>query len=227
MRIISRTLIVGLVLSLGLCVIAADTPQAPQIRQATEADAKNFFNGKDLTGWWGDMNLWHAENGEIVGKTEKGIKRNEFLKSAISVGDFRLVCKIKLVPNEANSGIQFHSKPFEGNEMSGPQADAGKGWWGKLYGENLKWRGKTGVVISDKSGEPYLKPNEWNTYEVLAVGSKIRTAINGHVTTDIDDAEIPQSGIFGLQVHAGGPTEVRFKDMELELNPKFEMKTVK
>ena len=102
MRITSRAMIVGLVLSLGLCVIAADTPQAPQIRQATEADAKNFFNGKDLTGWWGDMNLFHVENGEIVGKTEKGIKRNEFLKNAISVGDFRLVCKIKLVPNEAD-----------------------------------------------------------------------------------------------------------------------------
>jgi len=227
MRNISRALIGVLVLSFCLCVIAADTPQAPAIRKATEADAKNFFNGKDLSGWWGDMTLFHVENGEIVGKTEKGIKRNEFLKSAISVGDFRLVCKIKLVPNEANSGIQFHSQPFEGNEMAGPQADAGKGWWGKLYGENLKWHGKTGVIISDKSGEQYLKPNDWNTYEVLAVGSKIRTAINGHITTDIDDPEIPQSGIFGLQVHAGGPTEARFKDFELELNPKFEMKTVK
>jgi len=227
MRNMSRALIGVLVLSFGLCVIAAETPQAPAIRKATEADAKNFFNGKDLSGWWGDMTLFHVENGEIVGKTDKGIKRNEFLKSAISVGDFRLVCKIKLVPNEANSGIQFHSQPFEGNEMAGPQADAGKGWWGKLYGENLKWHGKTGVIISDKSGEQYLKPNDWNTYEVLAVGSKIRTAINGHITTDIDDPEIPQSGIFGLQVHAGGPTEARFKDFELELNPKFEMKTVK
>jgi hypothetical protein len=226
MRGISR-LLTALLIGCCLCTIAADSPQTPAIRKATGADAKNFFNGKDLSGWWGDMTLFHVENGEIVGKTDKGIKRNEFLKSAISAGDFRLVCKIKLVPNEANSGIQFHSQPFEGSEMAGPQADAGKGWWGKLYGENLKWHGKTGVIISDKSGEPFLKPNDWNTYEVLAVGSKIRTAINGHITTDIDDAEIPQSGLFGLQVHAGGPTEVRFKDFELELNPKFEMKTAR
>ncbi|HEX4792583.1 MAG TPA: DUF1080 domain-containing protein [Humisphaera sp.] len=224
MRGFISSILLGLVC---ITLIGADEPKAPVIRPATPADAKNFFNGKDLTGWWGDMTLFHVENGEIVGKTDKGIKRNEFLKSAVSVGDFRLVCKIKLVPNEANSGIQFHSVVFEGNEMSGPQADAGKGWWGKLYGENLKWHGKTGVLISEKSGEEFLKPNDWNTYEVLAVGTKIRTAINGHLTTDIDDAEIPREGMFGLQVHAGGPTEVRFKDFELELNPKFEMKTVK
>jgi len=227
MRNVCRSTIGLLLVGFCLTALAADEPKSPTIRPATAQDARNFFNGKDLTGWWGDMTLFHVENGEIVGKTEKGIKRNEFLKSAVSVGDFRLVVKIKLVPNEANSGVQFHSTVFQGNEMSGPQADAGKGWWGKLYGENLKWRGKTGVIISETSGEPFLKPNDWNTYEVLAVGTKIRTAINGHITTDIDDAEIPKEGMFGLQVHAGGPTEVRFKDFDLELNPKFEMKTAK
>ena len=34
-------------------------------------------------------------------------------------------------------------------------------------------------------------------------------------------------GIIGLQVHSGGPTEVRFKDFKLELNPKFDLNTVK
>ncbi len=32
-------------------------------------------------------------------------------------------------------------------------------------------------------------------------------------------------GITGLQVHSGGPTKVRFKRFELELNPRFELKT--
>jgi len=77
------------------------------------------------------MTLFTVKDGEIVGKTDTGIKQNEFLKSRLSVGDFRLVCKIKLVPNEANSGIQFRSVPHNGNEMAGSQADAGKGWWGK------------------------------------------------------------------------------------------------
>jgi len=54
------------------------------------------------------------------------------------------------------------------------------------------------------------------------VGSKVRTSLNGNVCVDLDDEKISKRGIFGLQVHAGGPVEVRFKDIRLELNPKFD-----
>jgi len=202
---------------------ASPEQKSPEIKTATAEDAKHLFNGKDLTGWWGDLSLWHVENGELVGKTDKGIRQNEFLKSAVSVGDFRLTCQMKLTPNKANSGIQFHSIQFHNNEMSGPQADSGKGWWGQLYGENFGNK----VIGKNHSGEQVVKPEEWNTYEVLAVGTKVRTAINGKLCVDEDIANIPQTGMFGLQIHAGGPTEVRFKDIVLELNPKFELKTLK
>ena len=56
--------------------------QVPML--ATEDNVKDFFNGKDLTGWDGDPKLWSVENGEIVGKSP-GIKKNEFLKSHIEV----------------------------------------------------------------------------------------------------------------------------------------------
>ena len=61
---------------------------------------------------------------------------NEFLKSKAAFDDFRLALKIKLVPNKENSGVQFRSERFGDYEMKGPQADAGAGWWGKLYEEN-------------------------------------------------------------------------------------------
>ena len=137
----------------------------------------------------------------------------------MALDDFRLVLKLKLAPNKENSGVQFRSERFGDYEMKGPQADVGAGWWGKLYEEN--GRG----ILSEKSGEPYLKPDDWNTYEIVAVGSKIRTAINGHVCCDLDDPKISRRGILGLQMHAGGPLEVRFKDFQLELNPKFELVT--
>jgi putative heme-binding domain-containing protein len=185
------------------------------------ADPATFFNGKDLSAWDGDLALWKVENGEIVGSTKTGLKHNEFLKSRMLLDDFRLVLKIKLVPNSANSGIQFHSEREGDYEMKGPQADVGAGWWGKLYEENGR------AIISDKSGEPFVNKDEWNTYEVLAVGGKVQTAINGHLCVDLDDPKISQHGIIGLQMHSGGPMEVRFKDLQLELNPKFEMTTVK
>jgi putative heme-binding domain-containing protein len=107
--------------------------QAPML--ATPENVKDFFNGKNLTGWDGDAKLWSVDNGEIVGKSP-GLKRNEFLKSHLTVSDFRLTLKVKLVPNKENSGIQFRSESLPDGEMRGPQADIGAGWWGKLYEEN-------------------------------------------------------------------------------------------
>jgi putative heme-binding domain-containing protein len=70
-------------------------PLATQpIVPATKENAKTFFNGNDLTGWWGLEGLWHVENGELVGKTDKGIGQNEFLKSTLLVKDFRLTVKV-------------------------------------------------------------------------------------------------------------------------------------
>jgi len=126
-------------------------------------------------------------------------------------GDFRLKVKVKLVPNAGNSGIQFRSEALSDGEIKGPQADVGAGWWGKLYEEN--GRG----LIWDKSGEPFVKADDWNEYEVVASGSKIRTYINGHLCVDLDDPRGPRRGIFAFQLHSGDPMEVRFKDLRLEL----------
>ena len=190
---------------------------------ATPDTAKDFFNGKDLTGWVGRTDVFKVENGELVGKTATGLKNNEFLRNDLEVSDFRLIVKIKLVPDEANSGIQFRSVPLPNSpEMKGYQADAGKGWWGKLYHESGR------ALLWDKAPpEGVVKKNDWNTYEVLAVGHKIQTAINGRKCVDLDDPQGELKGHIAVQVHSGGPTEVRFKDFELELNPEAKLKTVK
>jgi MoaA/NifB/PqqE/SkfB family radical SAM enzyme len=139
----------------------------------------------------------------------------------MELANFRLVLKVKLTPNKENSGVQFRSEKFGDYEMKGPQADIGLGWWGKLYEENGR------AVLSATPGDPFVNVDDWNTYEIVAVDGKVRTALNGHVCVDLDDGKIARSGITGLQMHAGGPIEVRFKDLQLELNPKFELLTVK
>jgi putative membrane-bound dehydrogenase-like protein len=179
---------------------------------ATPDNAGDFFNGKDLTGWDGDRKLWSVEGGEIVGKSA-GLKRNAFLTSHMLAGDFRLSVKVKLTPNKENSGIQFRSVSLPDGEMRGPQADIGAGWWGKLYEEN--GRG----ILWDKSGEKYVKSDDWNEYEIVAEGSRMRTSINGKLCVDVNDAALARRGIFGLQIHAGGPMEVRFKELKLTVLP--------
>jgi putative membrane-bound dehydrogenase-like protein len=179
---------------------------------ATKENAKDLFNGKDLAGWDGNPKLWKVENGEIVGKTT-GLSRNEFLRSHMVAGNFHLKVKVKLTPNKENSGIQFRSEALPDGEVKGPQADIGLGWWGKLYEEN--GRG----VLWDKSADTLVKPEEWNDYEVMAEGPHVRTFLNGKPCVDLVDPKLSRRGLFALQLHSGGPLEVRFKELQLEVLP--------
>jgi putative heme-binding domain-containing protein len=182
--------------------------QAPLL--ATSENASLIFNGKDLTGWRGDAKLWTVDSGEIVGHTS-GLGHNAFLVSEMAAQDFQLSLEVKLVDNAGNSGIQFRSASLQNGEMKGYQADIGAGWWGKLYEESGR------ALLWDKSGEKHVKNGEWNTYRIEAVGPRVRTWINGQLCVDLDDPEGARRGVFGLQLHSGGKTEVRFRKLELHV----------
>jgi hypothetical protein len=193
----------------SLVAYLASSGQVPML--ATPDNLKSFFNGTDLTGWHGNQSLWSVEDGQIVGRTS-GLDHNEFLASDLALGDFRLRCQVQLVDSRGNSGIQFRSETLADGLVKGYQADIGPNWWGKLYEEHGR------ALLWPKSGEAHVKPG-WNTYEVLAKGDRIRTWINGQPCVDLTDPPGAKRGIVALQLHAGGPTEVRFKDFEIELQP--------
>jgi hypothetical protein len=180
--------------------------------KATLENVSQFFNGKDLTGWKGNAELWSVVDGEIVGKTS-GLKENEFLISDMAAGDFKLTVDVKLVGNQGNSGIQFRSVARDDGSVEGYQADVGAGWWGKLYEEHGR------ALLWDKSGESHVKNGEWNTYVIEAVGSKVTTSINGQPCVDLDDPKGRREGAFALQLHSGGATEVRFRNPQLVIAP--------
>jgi len=191
----------------SLIAYLANDRQSPML--ATQTIAPEFFNGKDLTNWMGDEKLWKIVEGEIVGKTS-GIKHNDFLKSELAVEDFHLKVEVKLVGNKGNSGIQFRSEVTD-EGMKGYQADIGAGWWGKLYEEEGR------ALLWKESGEKHVKNDDWNRYEVRAVGSKIQTWINGKLCVDMEDPSGSKRGLIALQLHSGGETEVRFRNLELQV----------
>ena len=176
--------------------------------------AKGFFNGKNLDRWQGNHKYWSVKDGMILGTSEEYIPGNEFLWSDEKVGDFYLSFKVKLTPNSGNSGVQFRSRPGKGGFAIGYQADIGKGSWGCLYEEHgrayLDW---------PSVGEEQVKPDAWNEYEILAVGHRIWTAINGVISVAIDDPKGALSGQISLQLHAGPPMELLFADLKLVKNP--------
>jgi acetyl esterase/lipase/prenyltransferase beta subunit len=194
-----------------------------------------LFNGKDLAGWEGDTSLWSARDGMLVGKTA-GLKHNDFLATEKSYGDFILKFSFRLVGGEGNSGVQFRSVRVPGHEMSGYQADIGQNYWGCLYDESR--RNKVLVQASAKALESANKGG-WNHYVIRALGNRILLTLNGVTSVDYreEDAGIASDGKIAVQIHAGGPMEIQFKDLYIQalarptadnpMGPGFHLRTVK
>jgi len=212
---------------------------------ATEDGFTPLFNGKDLAGWDGNPALWSVKDGAIVGQTseQNPIKGNTFLiwTNGI-VADFELRSSFKIEPLNsqgfANSGIQYRSKILDpkGWVVGGYQADmeAGKTYTGILYEERMRGilatRGEkvlldkdcnkkvTGSVGSSDEIQASLKPGDWNEYVIIAQGNHLQQFINGKQTIDVtDDCESNRAmnGVLALQLHAGQPMKVQFRDLRL------------
>ena len=102
--------------------------------------------------------------------------------------------------------------------MSGYQADIGEPeWWGCLYDESR--RNKVLAKSDMAKVGPALKKNDWNEYRVRCQGAHIQLWLNGVPTVDYteEDATIAkEDGFIAVQIHGGGVTEVRFKDIAIE-----------
>ena len=179
-----------------------------------------LFNGKDLTGWEGSSEYWSVHDGGIVAKSTKNIPQNELLWSATEVKDFYLALDVRLTPQNRHGGIQFRSKPDKGQSRAiGYQADMGQvaehgNLWGRLYDE-----GGRGKLDWNTHGAKVVKPGEWNRYEILAVGHRIWTAVNGTLCTAIEDPSGKLSGRIGLTIAQGPAKTVQYRILAFSHDP--------
>jgi len=187
--------------------------------ELAHAEKKNpkshsLFNGKDLTGWEGDLELWKVEKGMIVGDSS-GIKHSQFLSTKTQHKTFELKLEFRLLNGIGNSGIQFRSKRVpESTEIEGYQADLGQKYWGCLYDESRRRR-----ILAQAPTElnDHIKKKGWNKYVIRAEGNRIVLSINGFQTVNYveQDESIPQSGVIALQVHSGPPLRVEFRNLRI------------
>ncbi len=198
--------------------LACTTPEKQE--EETVSEASQFFNGENLHGWsTTSPEYWSVQDGAIVAEATEAVPKNEFLWSDEPVKDFYLKAEVLMETNTANAGIQFRSvKADSSGQALGYQADMGKDVWGRLYHEH----GRQKLFWKDR-GEQAVKPGEWNTYEILAVGDRIWTAINGTLAVAVRDPGGDDSGYIALQLHAGPPQTVRYRIKELTENPKVEL----
>lgn len=181
----------------------------------------SLFDGKTFQGWEGPMESFRVEDGAIVGGTLKApIPQNQFLCTTRSYTNFVLRLKFKLVGEATNAGIQIRTRRIPDDpEVIGYQADLGPGYWGALYDESR--RRKVLAAPDSEAVLKVLKSNDWNDYVIRAEGNRIQLWINGLKTVDYTepDDDIDQSGVIGLQIHAGSPGEAWYTEITLEELP--------
>lgn len=141
-----------------------------------------------------------------------------------------------------NSGIQYRSKVVDETNfvVAGYQADFeyGEKYSGILYEEKgrgiLAQRGqkvtlaqgaepkKPAINVTGETGksdeiQAAIDKDGWNEYKIIAKGNHLQQFINGKLTVDVTDdtAEAAKKGVIALQVHAGPPMQVEFKDIVL------------
>jgi putative heme-binding domain-containing protein len=200
---------------------------------------KPLFNGKDLTGWDGNPELWSIEDGCITGKTTgpEQLAYNQFLIwRGGKVKNFELHAKIKQSGN--NTGIQYRSKELPENgkwSIGGYQCDIHPATPNNAMVYEERGRGiivqnGQGVVI-DPEGKRWLASEhepvkvdiaQWHEYTVIAQGNHLIHKIDGQVTIDLLDFEESKRALEGLiafQIHRGPAMNVQIKDVMLKELP--------
>jgi len=192
-----------------------------------------LFNGKDLKGWvqYNGKAKYTVEQGELVGRTVPG-EPNSFLSTEKKYGDFILELDLK-VDVHMNSGIQFRSELNDGNDhcevtdthtpnrVHGYQMEidpSSRAWSGGVYDEAR--RGWLYPLEYNTAAKTAFKNNVWNHYKIEAIGTSIRTWVNGVPCAHIID-NMTTSGFLSLQVHEIGDSkdagqEVRWKNIKIQ-----------
>ena len=173
------------------------------------------------------------------------LKHNTFLIwKGGTVSDFELTFQYRIEKGNSGVQYRSKELPAgeNGPIISGYQADfeAGKTYSGILYEERgrgiLARRGEktvikpaadggkkavvevTGSVGDSATIQASIKEEEWNEYRIVAKGNHVQHFINGLQTVDVTDedaANAPKEGLLALQIHAGPPMVVQFKNFKL------------
>lgn len=225
-----------LLLSLAVATIAQaeDKKNEPDWSASVKFPEKEkpikLFNGKDFTGWKGNIDRYFTIKDAVIiarNSKEDGPKVSNYLFTEKKYRNFRLVFEGRLVESGMHSGIAIWGKQFEKDGLKNSYQGhlvmfpSGWGFW-DLYRRN--------GIYSDDGRAKKADNGGWNKMEILAIGARIRLAVNGQEVADWTDPkpELCEEGPLGLQLHSnpGVAQEVQFRGLILSENPTDALITV-
>lgn len=198
---------------LYLLAIASLTAQAQEWQE--------LFNGKNLKGWKqvSGKATYSVRDHTIIGTASSEGKENSFLATKKNYSDF--ILEFEFLTEGINSGVQLRShqdKKLYGGHVYGYQFEidpAPRAWSGGIYDESRRlW------LYRMTSNEPARTAyhDGWNKARVEAIGTNIRTWVNGTECANLFD-EMDKEGFIALQVHLVGKSdegkEIRWRNIRI------------
>lgn len=185
-----------------------------QLPKKVTGEAKDLFNGKDLTGWENNgTELWYVNDEGLMVCESGPDKAYGYLATREYYNDFDLTVDFKQLAN-GNSGIFFRSFVEPPVKVHGWQCEvAPKGQdSGGIY--ESYGRGWLQQIPDEK--ENILKEGEWNTMRLRVEGDHVQTWLNGEPMVDFTDEKIGDAqGRIALQIHDGGGIKVQWKNLKI------------
>jgi len=179
-----------------------------------QAQKKDLFNGKDLTGWtiYG-TELWYVEDGLLICESGPDGEYG-YLGTKEEFKNFELTLDFKQGA-DGNSGVFIRSS-IEGTKIAGWQAEVAPP--GHSTGGIYESYGRGWLIKPDPEKDKFLKYEDWNTMKISVVDDNITTWLNGQEMITFTDEKIGDAtGCIALQIHSGGGIKVYWRNIRIKV----------
>lgn len=200
-----------------------------------------IFDGKTFNGWEGDTAIWGIENGVIIGEVTAltHLRANTFLLwTAGQTTNFELKLEF-WISEDGKSAISYRGELIKdvsyslkgyGVDIDGKHIHTGQNYEERGRGVLAKRGERSWLAFRQKptiNGLPgipeklssSIRRNDWNECLIVAKGNKLQHYINGVLMSEVIDNDKTlrkSSGLLGLQVHAGPPMKVQYRNIRIK-----------
>ena len=173
---------------------------------------KKVFNGKNLKHWVVPQdNIWWSVNDGVLFAKSGPEKKGSILWTEKLYKDFIIETDFMYGEGTVDTGIFLRSEDQQiqmgisgslKRDMTGSPYIPGKGY-----------------PVEAEGVAELLKPKDWNTIKVKAVGNEYTVWLNGEQVLSYISSDVPEKGSVGLQLHPGRDMTASFRNIRIaELN---------
>lgn len=176
---------------------------------ASAGESISIFNGKDLSNWkLPKNNIWWKVVDDILVCKSGPKKKGSVLWTKEKYTNFEVELEFKMVTEENDSGVHIRNQDQIQIGISGSL---------KRDMTTSPYIPKKGYPKESVGVKELLKPKDWNSMKIKAVGPVYTIWLNGKKVNEYTSETSIEKGPIGLQLHSHRNMEIHFKDINLTI----------